>query len=182
MAEKIKVRLVGANAEPLNVTLNSVVSGGKVTMPLPTIVQNTGLEDKYAMTFLKECADGKVKIAQALTQKYEPTTEYETFDEMAEKIKTLPLEIREDIPQPYAIVWSEMLKAFAKYGGEGVYCCAVELLKWSYDNDDKITLSGADAYYTSDGEYLTGDADYQFKDIYSDNTSRYVVYFYNFKD
>ena len=44
MAEKIKVKLAGTNAEPLNVKLNSVVSGGKVTMPLPTIVQSHKVE------------------------------------------------------------------------------------------------------------------------------------------
>ena len=44
MAEKIRVSLGGASAEPLNVKLNSVVSGGKVTMPLPTIVQSHKVE------------------------------------------------------------------------------------------------------------------------------------------
>lgn len=180
--ESLEVSLGNIIPEQLQVQLNSVVSGGKVTMPLPTIVQTQGLSEKDAMLFIGECADGKRKIAKALTQKYEPTNEYETFDEMAEKIKTLPLEIREDIPQPYFVVFNEMQKAFAKYGGEGVYCCAMELMKWSYDNDDKITLAGADAYYTSDGVYLTEDGEYQFQDIYNDNASRFVVYFYNQKD
>lgn len=44
MAEKIRVSLGGASAEPLNVKLNSTVSGGKVTMPLPTIVQSHKVE------------------------------------------------------------------------------------------------------------------------------------------
>lgn len=44
MAEKIRVSLGGASAEPLNVKLNSAVSGGKVTMPLPTIVQSHKVE------------------------------------------------------------------------------------------------------------------------------------------
>ena len=44
MAEKLNVKLKGATAEPLNVKLNSVVSGGKVTMPLPTIVQSHKVE------------------------------------------------------------------------------------------------------------------------------------------
>lgn len=44
MAEKIRVSLGGASAEPLNVRLNSAVSGGKVTMPLPTIVQSHKVE------------------------------------------------------------------------------------------------------------------------------------------
>ena len=183
MTEKIKVSLNSPlSTSPLSVKLNSTVSGGKVTMPLPTIVQTQGLPEKDAMLFIGECAEGKRKIAKALTQKYEPTNEYETFDEMAEKIKTLPLEIREDIPQPYFVIFNEMQKAFAGYGGEGVYCCAMELMKWSYDNDDKITLAGADAYYTSDGVYLTEDGEYQFQDIYNDNASRFVVYFYNQKD
>jgi hypothetical protein len=44
MAEKIRVSLGGASAEPLNVKLNSAVSSGKVTMPLPTIVQSHKVE------------------------------------------------------------------------------------------------------------------------------------------
>ena len=44
MTEKIRVSLGGASAEPLNVKLNSAVSGGKVTMPLPTIVQSNKVE------------------------------------------------------------------------------------------------------------------------------------------
>ena len=39
MAEKIRVSLGGASAEPLSMKLNSAVSGGKVTMPLPIVVQ-----------------------------------------------------------------------------------------------------------------------------------------------
>lgn len=39
MAEKIRVSLGGASAEPLKAKLNSAVSGGKVTMPLPIVVQ-----------------------------------------------------------------------------------------------------------------------------------------------
>ena len=182
MEEKIRVSLGGASAEPLNVKLNSVVSGGKVTMPLPTIVQNTGLPEDDAMVFIKDLAEGKRKIARALTQKYEPTNEYETFDAMAEKIKTLPLEIREDIPQPYFVVFNEMQKAFAKYGGEGVYCCAVELTKWDYDKNDTISLSGASAYYTSEGKYVTQGGEYQFNDLYADNAMRYVIYFFDHKD
>ncbi|MBE6299802.1 MAG: hypothetical protein E7083_05630 [Bacteroidales bacterium] len=44
MAEKIRVRLGGASAEPLNVKLNDTVSGGKVSVPLPTIVQSHKVE------------------------------------------------------------------------------------------------------------------------------------------
>lgn len=39
MTEKLRVRLKSVDAQPLNVKLNSVVSGGKVTMPLPIVVQ-----------------------------------------------------------------------------------------------------------------------------------------------
>ena len=79
--------------------INEITNGGAIT-------------DEEALLFIKDLAEGKRKIAKALTQKYEPTNEYETFDEMAEKIKTLPLEIREDIPQPYFVVFNEMQKAF----------------------------------------------------------------------
>ena len=166
----------------LEVKLDSVVSEAKVDIALPTYVKTQGLPIDDALAFVKDCADGKRKIARALTQKYEPTTEYETFDAMAEKIKTLPLEIREDIPQPYFVVFNEMQKAFAKYGGEGVYCCAVELTKWDYDKNDTISLSGASAYYTSEGKYVTQGGEYQFNDLYADNAMRYVIYFFDHKD
>ena len=168
--------------EKLQVELGSVVTGLDVSISLPTVVQTQGLPIDDALAFVKDCAEGKRKIAKALTQKYEPTNEYETFDEMAEKIKTLPLEIREDIPQPYFVVFNEMQKAFAKYGGEGVYCCAVELTKWDYDKNDTISLSGASAYYTSEGKYVTQGGEYQFNDLYADNAMRYVIYFFDHKD
>lgn len=45
MAEKIKVSLNSPlSTSPLNAKLNSTVSGGKVTMPLPTIVQSHKVE------------------------------------------------------------------------------------------------------------------------------------------
>lgn len=45
MAEKIRVRLKSPlSTSPLSVKLNSAVSGGNVTMPLPTIVQSHKVE------------------------------------------------------------------------------------------------------------------------------------------
>jgi hypothetical protein len=190
---------MGTTADKLNAVLDSkeairqAIEYRGVDIPMDTTLAEyadkigeipTGgtLTDEQALVFIGECANGKRKIAKALTQKYEPTNEYETFDEMAEKIKTLPLEIREDIPQPYSIVWNEMQKAFAQYGGEGVYCCAVELTKWDYDKDNTISLSGADAYYTSEGKYVTQNGEYQFDDLYADNAMRYVIYFFDHKD
>lgn len=181
MAEKIRVSLGGASAEPLNVKLNSAVSGGKVTMPLPTIVQTQGLPEKDAMLFIGECADGKRKIAKALTQKYEPTNEYETFDEMAEKIKTLPLRVEGEnnaLPQNGGVlqfydVYNEMVKAYRQFGGEGIYCCAVEISRYHLP----FALPTAMAYYTSDGEYLRQGGEYQFKSIEYGN--HFIVFFYN---
>lgn len=190
---------MGTTADKLNAVLESkeairqAIEYRGVDIPMDTTLDEyadkigeipTGgtLTDEQALVFIGECAEGKRKIAKALTQKYEPTTEYETFDEMAEKIKTLPLEIREDIPQPYSIVWNEMQKAFAQFGGEGIYCCAMELTKWDYDKEDTITLSGANAYYTSEGKYVTQNGEYQFDDLYADNAMRYVIYFFDHKD
>lgn len=181
MAEKIRVKLARTKAEPLNVKLNSVVSGGKVTMPLPTIVQNTGLPEADAMVFIKDVAEGKRKIAKALTQKYEPTNEYETFDEMAEKIKTLPLRVEGEndaLPQNGGVlqfydVYNEMVKAYRQYGGEGIYCCAVEISRYHLP----FALPTAMAYYTSDGEYLRQGGEYQFKSIEYGN--HFIVFFYN---
>lgn len=193
--------------EKLQVELGSVVSGLNVSLELPTIIQTSGLPQADALAFVKDCAEGKRKIAKAVRNKYEGTsgsaseiTEYSTFDELSNKISQIPVEVPlgNAMEQNGGVllfydVYNETLKAmkeFAGYGFNGV--CAFELDKWSYDNDHKVTLSGADAYYTSDGTFikdniiykngsLVGDLDkslYQFQDVNAENTNRFVVYFF----
>ena len=195
MAEKIKVSLNSPlSTSPLSVKLNSVVSGGKVTMPLPTIIQTQGLPEKDAMVFIGECAEGKRKIAKAVKQKYETITEeesditeYSTFEELSNKISQIPIEVplgsameQNGGVLPFYDVYNELVKASKTYT-EYPYCCAMELDKWDYDNEHKVTLSGADAYLTSDGVYLRSsevNGEYQFTDQDKPNSNRFVVYFF----
>ena len=130
---------------------------------------------------LNEVSQGKRKIAKALTQKYEPTTEYETFDDMANKIKTLPLRVDgEDnalqqnggVLQFYD-VYNEMVKAYRQFGGKGIYCCAVEISRYYLP----FELPTAHAYYTSDGKYFTNGGTYTFESY--DWGNHFIVFFYN---
>jgi hypothetical protein len=164
------------------------------------------LTDEQALVFIGECANGKRKIAKAVRSKYETITneesgitEYSTFDELSDKIKQIPIEVplgsameQNGGVLPFYDVYNEALKAIASVGTEYKGVCAFELDKWSYDNDDKVTLSGADAYYTSDGTFIKdniiykngsqiGELDnslYQFQDVNAENTNRFVVYFF----
>lgn len=205
--ESLEVSLGNIIPEQLQVQLNSVVSGGKVTMPLPTIVQTQGLPEKDAMLFIGECADGKRKIAKAVRSKYETITneesgisEYSTFDELSNKISQIPVEVPLGSAMeqnggflPFYDVYNEALKAMKEFAGYGFNgCCAFELDKWDYDDNNKVTLSEASAYYTSDGTFIKdniiykngsqiGELDnslYQFQDVNEENTNRFVVYFF----
>ena len=152
------------------------------------------LTDEQALVFIGECADGKRKIAKAVKSKYETITneesgitEYSTFEELSNKISQIPVEVplgsameQNGGVLPFYDVYNELVKASKQYT-EYPYCCAMELDKWDYDNDHKITLSGADAYLTSDGVYLRSsevNGEYQFTDQDKPNTNRFVVYFF----
>lgn len=183
--------------EKLQVELGSVVSGLNVSLELPTIIQTSGLPQADALAFVKDCADGKRKIAKAIINKYEGTsgtaseiTEYSTFDELSNKISQIPVEVslgnameQNGGVLPFYDVYNEALKAMKEFAGYGFNgCCAFELDKWSYDKDDKVTLSGADAYYTSDGVYLKEACEYLFDDYNNDVTNRFIIYFYKSKN
>lgn len=182
------------------------------------IVQGA-ISDADALTFIMDVADGKRKIARAVRNKYDETsgtaseiTEYSTFDELSDKIAEIPIEVKSGnasfqnefqkdentlIKLPFFDVYNETLKAMASVGTGYNGVCAFELDKWSYDNDHKVILSGADAYYTSDGTFIDGDfnikengtivgqleltgensALYQFQDRVLENTNRFVVFF-----
>ena len=130
----------------------------------------------------------------------------QTFDELSNKISQIPIEVPMGSAMeqnggvlPFFDVYNETLKAMASVGTEFNGCCAFELDKWSYDNDHKVTLSGADAYYTSDGTFIDKEfnikengsvldkfeldgkdaAMYQFKDTDKENTNRFVVFFFS---
>lgn len=152
------------------------------------------LTDEQALVFIGECAEGKRKIAKAVRNKYETITEqesgiteYSTFEELSNKISDIPIEVPLGSAMeqnggilPFYDVYNELVKASKTYT-EYPYCCAMELHKWDYDNNHKVTLSGADAYYTSDGVYLRSsevNGEYQFTDIDQPNSNRFVIYFF----
>ena len=152
------------------------------------------LTDEQALVFIGECAEGKRKIAKAVRSKYETITneesgitEYSTFEEMSAKIADIPITVPMGSAMeqnggvlPFYDVYNELVKASKTYT-EYPYCCAMELDKWDYDNDHKVTLSGADAYLTSDGVYLRSsevNGEYQFNDQDKPNSNRFVVYFF----
>jgi hypothetical protein len=167
-----------------------------------------GLSDSDALVFIGECAEGKRKIAKAVRSKYETITnkesgitEYSTFEELSNKISQIPVEVplgnameQNGGVLPFYDVYNEALKAMKKFAGYGFNgCCAFELDKWSYDDDHKVTLSEASAYYTSDGTFIKdniiykngsqiGELDnslYRFKDEEKENANRFVVFFFD---
>lgn len=178
----------------LEVELGSVVSSNNVEVSIPTIIQTSGLPQDDALAFIKDCAEGKRKIAKAVRNKYETITEeesgiteYSTFEELSNKISDIPIEVplgsameQNGGVLPFYDVYNELVKASKQYT-EYPYSCAMGLDKWDYDNDHKITLSGADAYLTSDGVYLRSsevNGEYQFTDQDKPNSNRFVVYFF----
>lgn len=166
------------------------------------------LTDEQALVFIGECAEGKRKIAKAVRNKYEGTkgeaseiTEYSTFDELSNKISQIPVEVplgsameQNGGVLPFYDVYNETLKAMKEFAGYGFNgCCAFELDKWDYNADGNITISGADAYYTSDKTFIKDsivyedgkeigqieNSLYKFKDEEEENVNRFVVFFFD---
>lgn len=199
--EEIKKALI---AKGINITdettfaeyaekINEITNGGAIT-------------DEEALLFIKDIAEGKRKIAKAVRNKYEGTsgtaseiTEYSTFDELSNKISQIPVEVplgnameQNGGVLPFYDVYNEALKAMKEFAGYGFNgCCAFELDKWNYDDDHKVTLSGADAYYTSDRTFIKENiiykngtqigefsGEHRFMDQEEDNLNRFVVYFF----
>ena len=166
-------------------------TGEESTLIVDNIVVRNGTQgDNDYSVFVNDCAQGKVAIANAITNKGIEASEYDSFADLANKINSIPLPVEGEegiLPAngnilPFYDVYNEMRKAFSIYGGESKYCCAFELEKWSYDNNDMVLLSGADAYYTSDSIYVTTGGEYQFKDTEDENANRYIICFFNSKD
>ena len=168
----------------LDISAGADVSGADTLCATPVVVQEEGLPVGDALAYLKDTVRGKRKIAKSLTSKGALTTEYDTFDEMASRIDRLPLRVEgEDgiLPQNgntllFYDVYNEMRKAYTRFGGRYPYCCVFEIT--NIPATDTITLSGADAYYTSDGEFYEQTKEHTFNDKALEYTNRFVVYFF----
>ena len=183
MEERIEISL-GESNDGLAVVFPQESLGADIPLEVNAIVKKEGLLVDDAMTYIKEAAAGKKKIAVSLRDKGAPTTEYDTFDEMAEHIDMLPLPVEgeDGVYSPnggvlkFYDVYNELRKVNTLYGSKYPYCCALEL--YSEPACDTVTLSGADAYFTSDWTLYEKTSVHTFNDSGNDYGNRFVVYMF----
>lgn len=172
----------------------------KTELSLPIIGKDaSGLNEDEALKFIKDCAQGKTAIADAITDKGVEASEYDSFADLADKIHSIPLptagesdimpcnkrEALGDLPEvvlPMYDVYNDMRKAWSLYGGQYKGCCAIEINDpKNYSTGAGITLNGADLYVCSDG-YSVKSTDNSFtgEHIFTDEdmTNRYIIYFF----
>ena len=183
MKRKIEMSL-GESNDCLSIAFPQESPVADIPLEIPVAVKKEGLPVDDAMAYIKEAAAGKKKIARSLTDKGAPTTGYDTFDEMAERIDMLPLPVEgeDEALSPnggvlkFYDVYNELRKVNKLYGGKYPYCCAIDIT--NSPSCDTVTLSGADAYYTSDGAFYEQTTEHSFNDKALGFTNRFVVYLF----
>lgn len=123
---------------------------------------------------------GKTQLAQNITAKGVKASATETLPELAEKVSTImqaPVLDGESVtgqaifPQPY--MWNLIQEAYVHQRGEYTALILAEF----YKEYDTIPLSGADAYYTCDGDFYNVATTHVWHDNNNKN-NRYVIYYY----
>ena len=133
-------------------------------------------------TLISDWADGKAKIADALTRKYSPTETTESFDAMAQKVMDLPLAVegQEGIIDHTAngiIDGYDLLNELHKHQRQDYpYCCGVEFVPYLYKT---VVLSGAEAYLCSDG-FFTTEQEVEHTFAEDNKLSHYIIYYYTY--
>lgn len=133
-------------------------------------------------SLVSDWADGKAKIAEALTRKYSPTDATESFDAMAQKVMDLPLAVegQEGIIDHTAngiIDGYDLLNELHKHQRQDYpYCCGVEFVPSQFKT---VVLSGAEAYLCSDGFFTTEqEVEHTFDE--DNKLSHYIIYYYTY--
>ena len=133
-------------------------------------------------TLISDWADGKAKIADALTRKYSPTETTESFDAMAQKVMDLPLAVegQEGIIDHTAngiIDGYDLLNELHKHQRQDYpYCCGVEFVPYLYKT---VVLSGAEAYLCCDG-FFTTEQEVEHTFAEDNKLSHYIIYYYTY--
>lgn len=133
-------------------------------------------------SLVSDWADGKAKIAEALTRKYSPTEATESFDAMAQKVMDLPLAVegQEGIIDHTAngvIDGYDLLNELHKHQRQDYpYCCGVEFVPYLHKT---VVLSGAEAYLCSDG-FFTTEQEVEHTFAEDNKLSHYIIYYFSY--
>ena len=129
-------------------------------------------------SFEREVDSGKALIAEAITDKGVPATADESLSELSQDILNIPVEVQvEDAANlafPESIAWNILKEAYAQQRVGYASWIVAEFFK-GYDT---IPLSGADAFYTCDGDFYTEATTHTWHDDSYNKVNRFVVYYF----
>ena len=131
--------------------------------------------------FAIEVQKGKESLATAITNKGVPCSTEDSIDMMAEKVSLIHQEHNLDGESvtgnaifPTEYMWNIITEAYAHQRGDYSSLILCEYLK---ENISTINLNGADAYYTSDGDFYSEAVIHKWHDN-NDKVNRYVIYYF----
>lgn len=183
---KLSADSLANSASSLSESATKVSEGANTIKESATTLENSATSidtNTNALTSLvSDWADGKAKIAEALTRKYSPTEATESFDAMAQKVMDLPLAVegQEGIIDHTAngiIDGYDLLNELHKHQRQDYpYCCGVEFVPYLYKS---VVLSGAEAYLCSDG-FFTTEQEVEHTFAEDNKLSHYIIYYYTY--
>lgn len=131
-------------------------------------------------TIEREITSGKEKIALAITEKGVPTDSEMSFNEMAKNVELInqitinfDADAYSEIMAPSDLVYDIIKAGLDNVRGDYSTLMVGEFYKGAYES---ISLSGADAYFTSDGHFY----DHNTTHVWDEDShiNRYVIYYY----
>ena len=126
----------------------------------------------------QEVESGKAMIAQAINAKGGTSSADESMAELADDVLEIPINIQvEDAANlafPENIAWNILKEAYAQQRVGYASWIVAEFFK-GYDT---IPLSGADAFYTCDGDFYTEATTHTWHDDSFNKVNRYVIYYF----
>lgn len=126
----------------------------------------------------QEVESGKKLIAQAINDKGGTASEDESLSELADDVLGIPVNVQvEDAANlafPESISWNILKEAYAQQRVGYASWIVAEFFK-GYDT---IPLSGADAFYTCDGDFYTEATTHTWHDDEYNKVNRFVVYYF----
>ena len=125
---------------------------------------------------MADWADGKRVLSDALRKWKSDSEPSDSFVKMADDILRLPV-----APEPYSPHEPYDLMEVLRNNMRMDYPYVCGALFGKNENSDKVILSGADAYLTSDGSFYEGDAEHTFNDGEED-TQRWIIYYFDSPD
>lgn len=126
-------------------------------------------------------SEGKPQLAQAITAKGVTTQPTDSLAQMASNVWLISQDVLSGesvtgnavFPQPY--VWNLISEIYAHLRGEYPNMILAEF----YKGYDTIPLSGADAYYTCDGDFYEYATTHEWHDEALGRSNRYIIYYFH---